>query len=139
MPQSCTQLPHEVDHIRAQKHNGPSTPENLCWSCALCNSFKGSDVSAYTAATDELTRLFNPRIDIWSEHFDWNDGVHSHAVPMSPVSFINHGADPNVECEFDRARLVLIFTSIHDIPAGEELLIDYMGDEGGVPTWFQLE
>jgi hypothetical protein len=75
MPQSCTQLPHEVDHIRAQKHNGLSTPENLCWSCALCNSFKGSDVSAYTPDTDELTRLFNPRVDIWNEHFDWSDGV----------------------------------------------------------------
>ncbi len=72
MPQSCTQLPHEADHIRAQKHHGPTTLENLEWSCALCNSHKGSDVSAYVPHTDELVRLFNPRMDVWSEHFEWD-------------------------------------------------------------------
>lgn len=71
MPQSCTQLPHEVDHIRAQKHKGPSTLENLCWACSLCNSHKGSDASAYVPGTDELVRLFNPRIDTWNDHFEW--------------------------------------------------------------------
>jgi len=75
MPQSCTQLPHEVDHIRAQKHDGPTTLQNLCWSCALCNGFKGSDVSAYIADTEELIRLFNPRIDVWGQHFEWYGGI----------------------------------------------------------------
>ena len=72
MPQSGTQLPHEVDHIRAQKHKGPTTLENLCWACALCNAHKGSDVSAYVPGTDELVRLFNPRVDSWSDHFQWH-------------------------------------------------------------------
>ena len=72
MPQSCTQLPHEVDHIRAQKHKGPTSLENLCWACALCNSYKGSDVSAYLPGTDKLVRLFNPRIDSWLQHFEWD-------------------------------------------------------------------
>ena len=71
MPQSCTQLPHEADHIRAQKHEGPTTLENLCWACALCNSHKGSDASAYVPGTDELVRLFNPRTDSWDDHFEW--------------------------------------------------------------------
>ena len=71
MPQACTQLPHEADHIRAQKHKGPTTLQNLCWACALCNSHKGSDASAYVPGTDELVRLFNPRIDSWGDHFEW--------------------------------------------------------------------
>ena len=71
MPQACTQLPHEADHIRAQKHKGPTTLQNLCWACALCNSHKGSDASAYVPGTDELVRLFNPRIDSWDDHFEW--------------------------------------------------------------------
>ena len=75
MPQSCTQLPHEVDHIRSQKQLGPTSLENLCFSCALCNSHKGSDVSAYTPDTDELVRLFNPRLDSWDEHFEWDGPV----------------------------------------------------------------
>ncbi len=72
MPQSCTQLPHESDHIRVQKHHGRTSLDNLGWSCALCNSHQGSDVSAYVPHTDELVRLFNPRMDVWSEHFEWD-------------------------------------------------------------------
>lgn len=83
MPQACTQLPHEVDHVRAVKHNGPTSLENLCWSCALCNGFKGSDIASYVPETDELTRLFNPRIDDWNSHFAWNNGM---LVPKSPMA-----------------------------------------------------
>ena len=72
MPQSCTRLPHEADHIRAQKHKGPTNLMNLGWSCALCNSHKGSDASAFVPGTDELVRLFNPRVDDWHMHFEWD-------------------------------------------------------------------
>jgi hypothetical protein len=75
LPQSGTVLPHEADHIRAQKHKGPTTPENLCWACARCNDFKGSDVAAYDPVTDSLVRLFNPRTDAWGDHFEWNRTV----------------------------------------------------------------
>ena len=83
MPQSCTQLPHEVDHIRAQKHKGSTTLENLGWSCALCNSHKGSDVSAYVPDTDELVRLFNPRVDIWTDHFEWEGPL---LIGLTPIA-----------------------------------------------------
>lgn len=72
MLQQCTRLPHEADHIRAQKHKGPSTLTNLCWACALCNGHKGSDASAYVPDTDKLVRLFNPRVDVWQDHFQWD-------------------------------------------------------------------
>lgn len=49
LPQSGTVLPHEVDHIRSLKHRGPSTLENLCWACAWCNSYKGTDIAAHAA------------------------------------------------------------------------------------------
>ena len=64
-------LPHEPDHIRSQKHGGPTTLENLCWACAQCNNFKGSDVSCYDPTTNELVPVFNPRLSAWSEHFEW--------------------------------------------------------------------
>jgi hypothetical protein len=71
LPQACTILPHEVDHIRSQKHRGPTTLDNLCWACAQCNGFKGSDVSSYDPLTDQLVTLFNPRTDEWIKHFEW--------------------------------------------------------------------
>jgi 5-methylcytosine-specific restriction endonuclease McrA len=36
LPQTCTVLPHEIDHILAQKH-GQTSLENLRLACAQCN------------------------------------------------------------------------------------------------------
>ena len=72
LPQTCTLLPHEADHIRSQKHQGPTKLDNLCWACARCNDFKGSDVSSYDPVTNELVSVFNPRTDAWNEHFEWH-------------------------------------------------------------------
>src|SRR5882724_196664 len=71
LPQACTALPHEVDHIRARKHRGPTTLKNTCWACANCNASKGSNAAGFAPATDELVRLFNPRTDRWQDHFAW--------------------------------------------------------------------
>ncbi len=62
-------LPFEVDHIRAEKHGGVSSIENLALSCSNCSRFKGSDIGSIDPLTDELTSLFNPRRHVWSEHF----------------------------------------------------------------------
>lgn len=75
LPQDCTTLPHEVDHVRAQKHHGPTTLENLCWACAYCNGHKGSNVAGYDPETGELVPLFNPREDRWTDHFAWDGPV----------------------------------------------------------------
>ena len=86
LPQSCTLLPHEVDHIRAQKHKGPTRDENLCWACAVCNSHKGSDVSAYVPDSEALVRLFNPRIDVWTEYFEWEGPRLLGKTPMAQAT-----------------------------------------------------
>ena len=57
----------QIDHVIAEKHDGPTLDHNLCVSCMECNLAKGSDIS--TLVQGELVRLFNPRIDFWSEHF----------------------------------------------------------------------
>ncbi len=71
VPQSATIIPHEADHIRSQKHNGPTTPDNLCWACAWCNAFKGTDIAGRDPLDDALTPLFDPRRQSSSEHFAW--------------------------------------------------------------------
>jgi hypothetical protein len=68
-------LPHELDHIRAREHRGPTTLENTCWACAYCNAAKGPNVSGYDQVTGRLVRLFNPRKDRWADHFDWRGPV----------------------------------------------------------------
>lgn len=66
--------PHEPDHLIAQKHGGESTSENLALSCLDCNRFKGSDIASIDPNTGKIVALFNPRLQIWSEHFRLNGG-----------------------------------------------------------------
>lgn len=66
--------PHEPDHIVAEKHNGPTTLDNLCWACFLCNRYKGSDLSSIDPSTGITAFLFNPRKHQWKRHFRLNGG-----------------------------------------------------------------
>lgn len=61
-------LPHEPDHIIAEKHGGPGF-ENLALACFQCNRFKGSDIASIDTDTGTLVPLFNPRTEEWREHF----------------------------------------------------------------------
>jgi len=71
-PESASELPFHIDHIIAQKHGGLSESDNLAWSCFSCNLRKGPNIAGLDPETGELTPLFNPRADTWSEHFAWN-------------------------------------------------------------------
>ena len=65
-----------IEHIRPPlKHNGSSEIDNLAYSCPPCNNAKGSNIGTYLDSSTLFTRLFNPRIDIWSGHFEMVDGV----------------------------------------------------------------
>ena len=64
----------EVDHIISVKHGGLSEPDNLAYSCVFCNRQKGSDIGSILQQTDEFIRFFNPRKDLWADHFRL-DGV----------------------------------------------------------------
>src|SRR5687767_14594636 len=67
-------FPHEPDHIVAFKHGGETVPENLALACFDCNRFKGSDIASVDPLSGDVTSLFNPRTQQWSEHFRLLDG-----------------------------------------------------------------
>jgi hypothetical protein len=60
---------HEIDHTIATKHGGRTILENLALACLACNRHKGSDLTSFDPETGEVTRLFDPRSQVWSEHF----------------------------------------------------------------------
>lgn len=62
-------FPHEADHIFARKHRGKTDEGNLCFSCSLCNRFKGSDLSSLDPETEQVIPLFHPRREQWKDHF----------------------------------------------------------------------
>jgi len=59
----------QIEHIIPIKHGGSSEPENLALACISCNLHKGSNLTGIDPVTDEITPLFNPREDLWEEHF----------------------------------------------------------------------
>jgi 5-methylcytosine-specific restriction endonuclease McrA len=70
-----TFLGFQIDHIISLKHGGPTELENLAWACFACNNSKGSNVGTVLLPDKRFTRLFNPREDIWSEHFETENAV----------------------------------------------------------------
>ncbi len=65
-----------IEHIIARQHGGDSSLENLALSCHICNGKKGPNLAGLDPETGELTPLFHPRKDSWSEHFALHeDGV----------------------------------------------------------------
>src|SRR5580704_10083899 len=69
-PELVSLIGHELDHIIATKHGGQTDLANLALCCALCNKHKGTDIASIDRETSELVRLFNPRLDHWSDHFE---------------------------------------------------------------------
>jgi len=60
---------HEIDHLLARKHGGQSVAENLALTCFPCNRYKGADITAIDPDTQNIVPLFNPRVQVWSDHF----------------------------------------------------------------------
>jgi 5-methylcytosine-specific restriction endonuclease McrA len=71
-----------VEHIIAKKHGGKDVAENLAWACIFCNLYKGPNLASLDPDSGELTRLFNPRQDIWEEHFRLET---AHIVGITPI------------------------------------------------------
>ena len=59
----------QIDHIIAEKHGGQTHEANLSLSCSFCNRAKGSDVASIDWPNHDVVRFYNPRTDVWQEHF----------------------------------------------------------------------
>ena len=61
-----------LEHIIPISGGGSSNPDNLCLSCAWCNSYKWAKTEGLDPQTEHLAQLFNPRQQTWTNHFEWN-------------------------------------------------------------------
>ncbi|MDX2096131.1 MAG: HNH endonuclease signature motif containing protein [Leptolyngbyaceae cyanobacterium bins.59] len=82
IPEIAAFASHEIDHIVAEKHGGLTQEDNLALSCTLCNKYKGTDLASIDPETGEITPLYHPRRDCWSEHFSLTGAVF---IPLTPV------------------------------------------------------
>jgi hypothetical protein len=71
--QEMTMATFHLDHIIPRSKGGTTAFENLCLSCPFCNEFKSEQWQARDPITKRIVRLFNPRRDRWSKHFQWSE------------------------------------------------------------------
>ncbi len=72
-PQHLVMARLEIEHIVPLAKGGSNDESNLWLACPLCNRHKGDKTAAVDPETGEIVPLFNPRTQVWSEHFRWSD------------------------------------------------------------------
>ena len=77
-------MPLEVEHIVPTGVGGRTVEENLWLACPRCNRYKGMQIDAFDEMTNERVPLFNPRVQLWEDHFVWEqNGLY--LVGLTPV------------------------------------------------------
>lgn len=61
-----------IDHVIPVVSGGETTAENLALACVSCSLRKGARQTLEDSETGETVSIFNPRQQVWKEHFDWN-------------------------------------------------------------------
>lgn len=61
-----------LEHIIPTALGGSDDESNLWLSCGRCNRGKGIQVAGYDLITGQLVPLFNPRTQVWKDHFCWD-------------------------------------------------------------------
>ncbi len=72
-PEELSIAAFELDHIVPVSAGGQTEPENLCLACSACNRSKAAQQEGDDPLTNASVPLFNPRSQIWGEHFMWRD------------------------------------------------------------------
>jgi hypothetical protein len=68
-PEVIFNFPFEVEHILPRASGAHETESELALACRSCNVHKAARTTGTDSLSGEIVRLFNPRRDQWSEHF----------------------------------------------------------------------
>jgi hypothetical protein len=68
-PEEFFNSPFEVEHLVPRARGGRHDLANLALACRNCNGTKAARVQLRDPDTQTFVRIFNPRVDRWSEHF----------------------------------------------------------------------
>ena len=74
----------EVERIIPLAKGGSDDESNLWLACPICNRHKSDKTAALDPATGKTWPLFNPRTQVWSEHFRWSEDS-LRIVGLTPV------------------------------------------------------
>ena len=69
-------------------------------------------------------------------YFAWGAAMDHAAIALGFGSLYNHAIEPNAEFVPDYSDATIEFTALKDIPAGEEITVDYHAGAPHIKLWF---
>lgn len=73
MHQSLQGATFHIEHVIPRVRGGASDSSNLALACPSCNLHKADRTSSPPTSSTAAVAFFNPRSDVWAEHFEWDD------------------------------------------------------------------
>jgi 5-methylcytosine-specific restriction endonuclease McrA len=70
-PQRVSGYRFHLEHIVPIAQGGSDAPDNRALACATCNLAKADRTAGIDPRTKARVDLFNPRSQIWEDHFRW--------------------------------------------------------------------
>ncbi len=77
-------VPLTIEHLFPVALGGTDDELNLWLSCRLCNEAKSMLIEAIDTITGGVAPLFNPRLQLWSQHFVW-DSFNTQMLGLTPT------------------------------------------------------
>ena len=74
LSQAGQEATFHIDHTIPVIAGGETTSDNLALACVSCSLHKSSKQIVEDSETGKKVNIFNPRQQVWKEHFSW-DGV----------------------------------------------------------------
>ena len=92
----------QIDHIIPLSKGGTNEEENLWLLCETCNRAKSDKTEVSDPQTKTTAPIFNPRTQIWNEHFQWSDD-YSQIIGKTPI-----GRGTVADLNLNRERIVAV-------------------------------
>ena len=86
-----------------RQHGGSDDPMNLALAYHHCNQHKGPNLAGIDPQTDAITPLYNPRLQVWEEHFEVR-GIRVEgrtSTGRATVRVLNMNATERLELRFE--------------------------------------
>jgi HNH endonuclease len=71
-PEKISASRFTIDHLQPRSLGGSDTEENLALACNRCNQNRYNFVVGRDLETSTILPLFNPRNQLWQDHFIWS-------------------------------------------------------------------
>ena len=72
-PSDFSTEPFSIEHIIPKSKNGTDNLDNLALACIGCNIYKSDKIAFLDTITQDYFPLFNPRTNVWNDHFIWDE------------------------------------------------------------------